>query len=35
MSSTGDTRHAGAVGVAAAAVVLSPLLTTTSPFSAP
>jgi O-antigen ligase len=32
MSSTGDTRHAGAVSVAAAAVVLSPLLTTTLPF---
>jgi O-antigen ligase len=32
MSSTGDTRHAGAVGVAAAALVLSPLLTTTLPF---
>lgn len=32
MSLTGDTRHAGAVGVAAAALVLSPLLTTTLPF---
>lgn len=32
MSSTGDTRRAGAVGGAAAAVVLSPLLTTTLPF---
>jgi O-antigen ligase len=32
MSSTGDTRRAGAVGGAAAAVVLSPLLTSTLPF---